>query len=124
VSMWLLPKLIILTHESDPGMEGFDIFKLAISVGAVLSFTAAMVALTLPWARLRKRRGRSWRLGIGCVFVGLASLGFAGRGHSVIADLAFAAWLAYTVSYTFVRYGLLDQVSRRRSSSARSASST
>ena len=36
----------------------------------------------------------------------------------LILDLLFAAWLAYTMAYTFVRYGVLDEA-RRASSSSR-----
>jgi len=48
-------------------------------------------------------------LAISAVIVVLASLAFAGAGHSVAYDLLFAAWLSYTFALTYVRYGVRDQ---------------
>jgi hypothetical protein len=48
----------------------------------------------------------------------VASAGLSVEGYSLIYNLAFAAWLAYTMAYTFVRYGVTDEV--RRSSRASS----
>jgi hypothetical protein len=47
----------------------------------------------------------------------ITSAGFAAEVHRLILDLLFAAWLAYTMAYTFVRYGVVDDA--RRSSSSR-----
>jgi len=108
--MWLAPAL-------DPSLDGLWIFNVATFVGAVVGFTAFLFALTLPWSRHRKRRGRPWRIGIACLLVVVASAGFATEGHKLVSDLVFAAWLTYTLAYTFVRYGVLDQARRTSSSS-------
>jgi len=55
------------------------------------------------------------------VFVVVAAAVFADLGHTLLVDFAFAAWLAYTVTFTFVRYGVLDQA-RRAPSIKRAAS--
>jgi hypothetical protein len=117
--MALLPQLVSRYPKIDPGMDGRGIFNLAVSIGAALAFTATLVALTLPWSRHRKRRGRPWRIAVSLVIVLVASAVFADLGHRLTYDLAFAAWLAYTMAYTFVRYGLLDQARHGSDSSRR-----
>lgn len=109
-SVWLFPAV-------DPSLDGIWIFNVSLFVGAVVGFTAFLFGLTLPWSRHRKRRGRAWRIGLTCVVVVVASAGFAAEGHRVVSDLVFAAWLTYTLAYTFVRYGVLDQARRRSGSS-------
>lgn len=121
-SIWLLPKLAMLLQHPDAAADGYRIFKMAICIGAVLALTASLIALTLPWRRRKKRRGRLRRIVLACVLVLIVSAGFAGQGHLLIYDLAFATWLAYTVAFTFVRYGVLDHV--RHSSSADAADSS
>jgi len=121
-SILLLPKLGKLLQQGDPRADGFSVFVSAILAGGVLAFTASAVALTLPWIRRRKHRGRTGRMVLSCVFVLLASLGFADQGHALLLDLAFTLWLAYTVTFTFVRYGVLDQARRTRASVAASSS--
>ncbi len=116
--MALLPKLVAKYPRLDTGMSGQGVFNLALSVGAAIAFTAALFALTLPWSRHRKRRGRPWRIAASFVVVLVASVGFADMFPRLILDLLFAAWLAYTMAYTFVRYGVLDEA-RRASSSSR-----
>jgi len=76
--------------------------------------------LTLPWKRPRKRRGRAGRIVLSLVIVMAGSLSFAGMGHALICDLALCFWLAYTMTYTYVRYGVLDQA-RRRSTPGRAS---
>jgi len=116
--MLLLPKLVSAYPRFDTGMNGQAMFSMALSVGAAIGFTTALFALTLPWRRHRKRQGRPWRIAASLVVVVVASTGFADLGHRLILDLLFAGWLAYTMSYTFVRYGVLDEA-RRKSSSSR-----
>jgi hypothetical protein len=118
-SMALLPKLAAIFPQLDPGVEGFGIFKMALGVGAALAFTLFLLALTLPWRRHRRRRGRAGRIAVSCVLVVVASAGLAGEGYSTVYDLAFATWLAYTMAFTFVRYGVIDQA---RGTSASSSS--
>lgn len=110
--MLFLPEFTASHTQLDPRMDGSGIFKIAIVVGAALAFTAALFALTLPWRRRRKRRGRAGRIGVSGVVVMLGSILFADQGFGLIYDLAFVAWLTYTITFTFVRYGLLDQAKR------------
>ena len=117
-TMWLLPKLERFLLAADPGIEEYRIFLAAVGVGAGLGFTAFLIALTLPWKRRRRRGGRGWRIAVSCVVVLLASLAFAGQGHALIYDLAFAGWLAYVMAYTVVRYGVLDRTRRSSASDA------
>lgn len=106
--MLLLPHLVGKFPKLDTGMSGQGIFNLAVSVGAAIGFTAAISSLTLPWIRHRKRRGRPWRIAASFVVVLVASVVFADLVPRLILDLLFAAWLAYTMAYTFVRYGVID----------------
>jgi uncharacterized membrane protein YfcA len=115
-SMAVLPRLATIFPQLDGDGEGLGIFKIAIGVGAALAFTFSLLALTLPWRRHRKRRGRGWRIAASGVLAVVASAGFADAGYSLTFDLAFAAWLAYTMAFTFVRYGMTDDA--RRSSRA------
>jgi hypothetical protein len=121
--IWLLPKLAAHMPGADADMDGFGVFKAAIGIGVGLGFTASLIALTLPWMRRRRRTGRTGRIVISCVFVVLASLGFAGQGHELVYDLLFAAWLAYVMAFTYVRYGVRDRAHRTGASGADSTSS-
>jgi uncharacterized membrane protein YfcA len=112
-TLWEYPILLLRFQGVDADLDGYEIFKVALGVGVAVAFTAFMAALTLPWSRHRRRSGRERRLAISGVFVVLASLAFAGLHHPVILDLAFAAWLAYVMAYTYVRYGLRDPRRRR-----------
>ncbi len=114
--MRFLPEFTASHTQLDPGMDGAGIFKIALVVGAAVAFTACLFALTLPWSRHRKRRGRAARIGFSGVVVMVASILFADQGFGLIYDLAFVAWLTYTMTFTFVRYGLLDQAKRSSAS--------
>jgi hypothetical protein len=114
---WLLPKMSWLLQIPAIVPENYATFVTALYAGAAVAFTASLMALTLPWKRRRKRRGRNWRIGLSGAFVVLASSAFADLGHPLLVDLAFAGWLAYTITFTFVRYGVLDQAKRKSSSS-------
>jgi uncharacterized membrane protein YfcA len=113
LSMYLLPKLAARFPQMDPGVDGRAFFNVALGVGAAMAFSAALLALTLPWSRHRKRQGRRWRITVSCVAVVAASVAFAAEVHGLVYDLVFAAWMAYMVAYTFVRYGVMDQARRR-----------
>jgi hypothetical protein len=117
-SIWLLPKLASRFPQLDSGANGERFFYLALGAGAAVAFSLALLALTLPWSRHRERRGRAWRITVSSVVVVAASVVFAAEVHGLLYDLAFAAWMAYTMAYTFVRYGVVDQT-RRRSGSRR-----
>ena|SRR6185437_5740341 len=110
---WLLPKVAPILGIASPPPQSEDLFRLALSIGAILAVPAFLCALTLPWMRRRQRSGRNWRLGLSGVVVVAASVAFAGLGHSLRYDLLFAVWLAYTLALTFVRYGLVDRKRER-----------
>lgn len=107
--MWLLPRFVSQPADVD---DGYGIFTAALGVALVLGFTAGLVALTLPWKRRRRLGGRGRRIAISAVFVVLVSVGFASRDHRLVLDLLFAAWLAYALAFTYVRYGVLDRPRR------------
>jgi hypothetical protein len=113
VTAWFLPKVAPILGIASPPPQSEDLFRLALSVGAVLAVPAFLCALTRPWKRRRQRRGRNWRLAVSAVIVVAASLAFAGLGHSLRYDLLFAVWLAYTLALTFVRYGIVDRTRER-----------
>jgi uncharacterized membrane protein YfcA len=105
-SMWLLPKVLSNAADDD---DGYAIFRTAVGIALALGFSAALVGLTLPWKRRRRRSGRGRRIAISSVFVVGLSMAFASQQHSLVLDLLFAVWLAYAFAYTYVRYGLLDK---------------
>jgi hypothetical protein len=111
--VWAIPKMSWLLQVPALVPENYTTFVTALYVGGAVGLTASLVALTLPWKRKRKRRGRKWRIALSSVFVVLAAAAFADQGHRLLIDVLFTAWLAYTVTFTFVRYGVLDQASRR-----------
>ena len=115
-SVFLLPRLTATYPQLAGDIDWHGMFNMALGVGAMVAFTASLLALTLPWKRHRKRHGRAWRIGISCVLVVVASVGLAGEGYSLIYNLAFAAWLAYTIAFTYVRYGVLDEARWKSSS--------
>jgi hypothetical protein len=112
-----LPQLARLPGDLALVMDGPHTFDSAIGIGALLAFTASLLALTMPWRRRRKRRGRPMRAFISTVIVFAVSLSFTEQGHALLLDLALVLWLAFTLTYTFVRYGVLDQP--RRGSNSR-----
>jgi uncharacterized membrane protein YfcA len=111
----LLPELARLPGDISLRMDGSQTFSAAIGVGALLAFTVSLLALTMPWRRRRKRRGRPMRAIISTVIVFVAAMIFTQRGHALILDLALVLWMAYVLTYTFVRYGVLDQPRRASS---------
>jgi len=116
--MQVLPQFTASHPHIDPHGDGSGIFKIAICAGASVALTLGLFALTLPSIRHRKRQGRGWRIGLSCLVVLLASVAIADQEFGLIFDLVFALWLTYTMAFTFVRYGVIDQV-RRRHASAR-----
>jgi hypothetical protein len=114
--MHWLPLLGPTYPRLDPQLDGSGYFKVAILVAAGLGVTLALFALTLPWIRHRKRTGRTWRTVVSGVVVLVLSLFFAEEGCGVLWDLVFAGWVAYTLAFTFVRYGIRDSVRGARTS--------
>ena len=113
--MGVLPELTRIFPELDPGMDGYLIFKIAIGAAAAIAFSLSLYELTQPGIRPRKRRGRRLRMTSSGVFVVASSLVFNGLGLGWLWDILFAAWLTYTVAYTFIRYGVMDEPVRSSS---------
>jgi hypothetical protein len=107
-SIFGLPKLARLPGDLAIDLEATQIFHASLALAALLAFTAALLALTLPWWRRRRRSGRRVRASISMILVLLGTLSFAEQGHPAFIDLAVAFWLAYITTFTFVRYGVLD----------------
>jgi hypothetical protein len=109
-SMWLLPRVLSNSGDDD---DGYAIFRTALGIALGLGFSAALLGLTLPWKRRRRRSGRGRRIAVSFLFVVGLSVGFASQQHHLVLDLLFAAWLAYALSYTYVRHGVLDKPATR-----------
>jgi len=107
--MELLPGLVGQFPQLDLSSDGRGIFNLALGVSATLAVTLTLLVLTMPWSRHRKRSGRALRIAVSLVLVVVLSVWFADMGHRLEWDLLFAAWLTYTVAFTYVRYGVRDQ---------------
>jgi len=103
-SMWALPK-VLPTGDED---EGYAIFRLALGIALALGVSAGLLGLTLPWKRRRRRSGRGRRMAISSAIVVVASVAFASQDHRLLLDLLIAAWLAYSLAFTYVRYGVRD----------------
>lgn len=119
--VWLLPKLSPMLGLPSPEANSEALFRLALGAAAIVAWTAFLCGLTLPWRRRRHRSGRTRRLVVSCVLVVVASLAFAGLGHRLVYDLVFAAWLAYTLAFTYVRYGIRDHRQQTKDSGAAAA---
>jgi hypothetical protein len=115
--IFLLPRLAQLPSVLAIQMEASQIFHASLAIAALMAFTAALVALTLPGLRRRRRGGRRVRASISMCMVLVGSLSFAEQGHPALIDLVVAFWLAYVTTFTFVRYGVGDPP-RRGSRSA------
>jgi hypothetical protein len=89
-------------------MQGFGYFMMSLAVAATAGFTASAVALTLPWARPIKAKGRVVRILVSILLVFCAFVVLAGQGHAPIFVLALSAWLAIAAYFTFIRHGILD----------------
>lgn len=118
LALWGLPKVVSDTAVDD---DGYGIFRAAIGIALTIGSSAALMALTLPWKRRRRRSGRGRRIAISFLFVVGLSTGFASQQHSLVLDLLVAAWLAYAFAYTYVRHGILDGPGRNASDDIRPA---
>jgi hypothetical protein len=110
--MHWLPEYVANHPEYDPGVDGYGIFKAAVCIAASIALTLSLPLLTLPGVRRRKRRGRAVRIALTGVVVVIASVLFTDQGFRLRYDLLFAAWLAYMMAFTFVRYGVTDEARR------------
>ena len=119
-AMQLLPRLALLFGGHDAALNDSQTFMASIALASLLALTAALLGLTLPWRRRRKRRGRRVRAVVSTVVLFAASLSFAGQGHALVLDLAVVLWLAYILTYTLVRYGVRDQPRRSSRSGSQS----
>lgn len=111
--MWALPKFI-----QDADQDGYRIFLLSLGFALSAGCSAGLLGLTLPWKRKRRRSGRRHRMLLSSLIVVLLSVSFASQEHQIVIDLLFAAWLAYTLAFTYIRYGVVD--SKRVRASTRS----
>lgn len=118
LAIWVLPKFISGTMPED---DGYSIFRAAIGIGLAMALSGALMGLTLPWKRRRRRSGRGRRIALSFLFVVGLSIGFASQQHSLVLDLFVAAWLAYAFAYTYVRHGILDRPGRHSSGEIRPA---
>jgi O-antigen/teichoic acid export membrane protein len=107
-SIWLLPRVVSDTAGDD---DGYGLFRAAVGIALCLGLSAALVGLTMPWTRRRRRSGRGRRIALSFLIVVGLSIGFASQHHYLALDLFFAAWLAYVLAYTYIRHGVLDKPS-------------
>ncbi|HEV2647343.1 MAG TPA: hypothetical protein VGU46_13345 [Acidobacteriaceae bacterium] len=112
ICMRVLPGYVANHPEYNPGIDGYGMFKTAIGIAFASGLTLSLPLLTLPGIRRRRRGGRPVRTAVACGLVVGGSLLFAEEGFSLGSDVLFAAWLAYLLSFTFVRYGLRDEARR------------
>jgi len=118
LAVWILPKFVSATSVDD---DGYGIFRAAIGIALAMGLSGALIGLTLPWRRRRRRSGRGRRIALSFLFVVGLSIGFASQQHSLVLDLLVAAWLAYAFAYTYVRHGILDRPGKHSSEDIRPA---
>lgn len=111
--MQVLPEFTRIFPELDPDLDGYLIFRISLCAAMLMASSLALYELTQPGARPRKSKGRDSRMAMASVVVVLSSLAFSGLGWRWFYDLIFAAWMAYNLGYTFVRYGVLDEVKQQ-----------
>ena len=110
--------MMALTHggpmlQGGPAADpGWAEFVLSLVIGAAVGFTAFLYALTLPWRRLRRRRGRPLRIGLAAVVVLLASVIAAAEAVPLGYVVGLMVWMSLVLTFTWVRYGVLDPVRR------------
>ena len=87
------------------------VFSLIIAAGCGAS--AFLYALTLPGRRKRKRKGRPWRMALSALVVLVVSVTAQVEGIPLRYTIGLMIWLSVSLPVTFIRYGVLDQASRR-----------
>ena len=89
----------------DPGLVEF---VLSLVVAGALGFTAFLFALTLPWRRLRRRKGRLLRIVFSAALVLVVSLIGAAESVPLSYIVGLVVWMSVVLTFTVIRYGVLD----------------
>ena len=95
-------------EDPHPSMQGFGYFMMSLAAAATLALTASLIALTLPWSRPVKVRGRIARIITSVLLVLFAFVILSGQGHAPIFIFALTIWLAAVAYFTFIRHGIFD----------------
>ncbi len=113
VGVYVFTRLIpLLEGISDPAPGWADfVFSLLVGVGA--GFSVFFYALTLPRHRLRRRGGRVWRLVWSALLVFVVAVTVQVEGVPLRYTVGLMLWLSLTLTFTFVRYGVLDKARRK-----------
>lgn len=110
---------VFVLTRAVPAMEGIPQpevtwanFVISIFAGFAVGFSVFFYALTLPRLRLRRRGGRAWRMAASAVLVLMASVMAEAEGVSLWYTAALMLWISVTLTFTFIRYGVLDKTGR------------
>lgn len=104
----LLPRILPGLHGDAAADAGWGDFVLAVLLAGAIGFTAFLYALTLPWRRLRRRRGRPLRITLSAALVLLVSVSAAAEAVPVGYIAGVTVWMALVLTFTFIRYGIRD----------------
>ncbi|MDP9038989.1 MAG: hypothetical protein M3O02_06915 [Acidobacteriota bacterium] len=97
-------------QQPEPGWAEF-VFSLLLGLAA--GFSAFLYALTLPRLRLRRRRGRTARIALSALVVLVIAVAAEAEGVPTPVTLALTLWFSLILTFTFIRYGVLDRARRR-----------
>ena len=122
LGIWVLTRALPSLYGVQDANPGWQEFLFSLLVGGAAGFTTFFYALTLPWGRLRRRRGRTWRMAASALIVLVPSVMAAAEGVPLRYVAVLMVWLAVVLTFTFVRYGVLDRYGRRGAEPTRASS--
>ena len=108
VAIFLFTRTVLQVEGPEAIDPGWREFVLSLLAAGAAGFTAFLFALTLPWHRLRRRKGRPLRITISAVVVLLISLIAAAEAVPLGYVAGVMVWLSVVLTFTFIRYGVLD----------------
>jgi hypothetical protein len=125
VSVLLLTRGVPALEGAPSGDPGWAEFILSLLVASAVGFTVFCYALTLPWRRLRRRRGRPLRIVVSAMLVLLVSVIAAAEAVPMSYVAGLMIWMSLVLTFTLIRYGVRDRITSGAAESAvvRAASS-
>jgi len=105
-----LTRVLPFVRGLPPTDTGWAEFVLSLLVAVGVGFTAFLLALTLPWRRLRRRRGRPLRIAVSALLVLGVSVIAAAEAVPIKFVAGLMAWMSVMLTFTLIRYGVRDRV--------------
>lgn len=105
-----LTRVLPAVHGLPPVDAGWAEFIVSVMVAVAVGFTVFLLALTLPWRRLRRRRGRALRIVVSALLVLSISVIAAAEAVPVAYIAGLMVWMSVMLTFTLIRYGVRDRV--------------